>query len=273
MSVAFTFVEKSYAAYCHLVEVDKNHPFFHQRNKMICHVTNNFKTQKLSEVGYVDLKNSTVSGVFSQYPIKIGIGEFFFKDETGQHSAFSAEEVTAILIHEIGHAFTTFEYLSKTVMTSLVVSTSVKNSMGINEPDKRAKVIVKAASDAGVALDREYVKETIGKHGESADVVFLTKHVKDLNKLTKTNYYDARNCEQIADQFAVKHGAGAALGSALERLFKMGLQTHYQSTVTFVTIEVLKVATFMLTAVLAAAIGSYIALSLMIASLFMSSLK
>lgn len=252
MDVTFKLHENTYDAYCHFVEVDKNHAFFHQRNKLICYQTNNYKTTKTEAVGAVDLRNGTVSGVFSKFPIKIGIGSMFIVGLEGARSPFDADEVAAIMIHELGHAFTTFEYLGKTVMTGLVIGSAVRETTGITEPSARAKVIMQAANNANMHIDEAFIEKTISTHGNNADVILLTEHVKNLNVLSKTNIYDARNCEQIADQFAVKHGAAAKLGAALEKLHKFSYDINYRSTFMYVTLEVMKfVGLFFLTAVVA----------------------
>lgn len=241
MDVNFTLVPNTFDAYCHLVEMDRNHPFFHQRNQLLCYYTNNYKTTKSEVVGGVNLNNGTVNGVFSKFPVKIGLGSAFLVNADGSPSQFSAEEVAAILIHEIGHAFTTFEYLGKTVMTGLVIGSSVRETAGITEPKERVKVVMNAARNGNVMVDETFVAQALTTHGDKADVVLLAEHVKNLNKLTSTNIYDKRNCEQIADQFAVKHGAANALGAALEKLHKFSYDINYRSTFMFVTLEVLKV--------------------------------
>lgn len=241
MEVTFTLIPQTWDAYCHFVEMNRNHVFFHQRNQMICHQTNNYKTTKIESIGAVNLKNGTVTGVFSKFPVKIGIGSLFITGLDGADSVFTADEVTAIIIHELGHAFTTFEYLSKTVMTGLVIGSSVRNTVGITDQKERTSIIMKASKDANMMVDENFIIAALEKHGEKADIVLLCEHVKNRNKLSKTNAYDARNCEQIADQFAVKHGAAAALGSALEKLHKYSYDINYRSTFMYVTLEIMKI--------------------------------
>lgn len=252
MDVNFTLCPNTYDAYCHLVEVDRNHAFFHQRTKLLCYHANNYKTTKTEAIGGVNLKNGTVDGVFSKFPVKIGLGSLFIVGIEGERSVFDADEVAAILIHEIGHAFTTFEYLGKTVMTGLVIGSSVRETAGISEPRERTKVIMSACKNANLMIDEAFIEKTISVHGNDSDVILLTEHVRNLNVITKSNVYDARNCEQIADQFAVKHGAAAALGSALEKLHKYSYDINYRSTFMYVTLEVMKVigAMFLGTALL-----------------------
>lgn len=245
MDVTFTLIQNTYDAYVHLVQVDKNHVFFQQRSKLLSYQLDNYNTTKTQSAGEVNLKNGTVGGVFSKFPIKIGLGSLFLRNLDGTVSEFSAEEVAAILIHELGHAFTTFEYLGKTVMTGLVISGSVRSTAGITDTKQRTKVIMKATNDSKIMVDEAFVEKTIAKHGENSDLILLTEHVKNLNSLTKTNVYDSRNCEQIADQFAVKHGAGPALAKALEKLHKFSYNINYRSTYMYVTLEVMKIISTM----------------------------
>lgn len=245
MDVTFTLIQNTYDAYVHLVQVDKNHVFFQQRSKLLSYYTDNYNTTKTETIGNVDLKNGTVSGVFSKFPVKVGLGSLYLRDIEGGVGEFTAGEVAAVLIHELGHAFTTFEYLGKTVMTGLVISGSVRSTVGIADSKERTKVIMKAANASNVMVDEAFVEKTIAKHGENSDLILLTEHVKNLNSLTKTNVYDSRNCEQIADQFAVKHGAGPALAKALEKLHKFSYDINYRSTPMYVTLEVMKIISIM----------------------------
>jgi hypothetical protein len=130
-------------------------------------------------------------------------------------------------------------------MTGLVITGAVKEAVGIKDPTVRTKIIMKASNDVNLQISETVAEETLRKFGENADVVLLSMYVKQLNTLTKTNYYDARNCEQIADQFAVQHGAASSLGKALEKLSKLGFDINYMQTPTFVILEVIKVAIVM----------------------------
>lgn len=246
MDVNFNIIENTYDAFCYLPEIDKNHPFWHQRNALLCSMTKNYTTTKPEVVGSVNLKNGTVDGVFASFPVKIFFGTLFLRGLNGEQSEFTADEVAAILIHEIGHAFTTFEYVGKTVMTGLVISSSVKASAEIPDPQQRTKVLVKACENVNLNLSEAQMGAIIRQHGENSDVVLLTEYVKNLNTLTKTNYYDARNCEQLADQFAVQHGAADSLGRALERIYKMSYNINYRSNPMYVILEVMKISFTML---------------------------
>ena len=246
MEVNFNIIDNTYDAFCYLPEIDKNHPFWHQRNVLLCSMTKNYTTTKPEVVGSVNLKNGTVDGVFASFPVKIYFGTLFLRGLNGEASIFTADEVAAILIHEIGHAFTTFEYVGKTVMTGLIITSAVKATAEIPDSQERNKVLVKACENVNLNLSQDQIGAIIKQHGENSDVVLLTEYVKNLNTLTKTNYYDARNCEQLADQFAVQHGAADALGRALERIYKMSYNINYRGNAMYMLLEVMKISFTML---------------------------
>ena len=246
MEVNFNIIEHTYDAICYLPEIDKNHPFWHQRSALLCSMTKNYTTTKPEVVGRVNLKNGTVDGVFASFPVKIYFGTLFLRGLNGEASIFTADEVAAILIHEIGHAFTTFEYVGKTVMTGLIITSAVKTTAEIPDSQERNKVLVKACENVNLNLNEDQIGAIIKQHGENSDVVLLTEYVKNLNTLTKTNYYDARNCEQLADQFAVQHGAADALGRALERIYKMSYNINYRGNAMYMLLEVMKISFTML---------------------------
>lgn len=245
MTASVNLQKGTWDAAVHLVQVDKNHVLFQQRSKFIAYVSSNRESDKLVDVGGVNLATGKVTGIFTEVPIKIILGTNFFNGFNSDKQAiqyFSPEEIAAVIFHELGHAFSTFEYLGSTVMTGLLISSTVRAAMEIPAGPARTKVVLKACTDAGMSVSEDRVQAALDKFGENADAVLLSEKIQDGAALTKTSNYDARNFEQMADQFAVKQGAGPALATALEKMNKLSWNINYRHPVTYAMWECMKIA-------------------------------
>lgn len=250
MTTSVNLEKGTWSASVHLVQVDKNHVLFQQRSAYIAYAASNRESNSLTEVGGVDLSKGCVTGIFTEVPIKINLGTNFFTGFNANKDSiqyFTPGEIAAIIFHELGHAFATFEYLGSTVMTGLLISSTVRTAMQIPAGPARTKVVLKACTDTDTRITEDQVQSALDKYGENADVVILSEKIQQGASLTKTGNYDARNFEQIADQFAVKYSAGVELASGLEKLNKLGWDINYRNPVTYAMWECMKIAYTLIT--------------------------
>lgn len=244
MLVSFNLQKHTWDAAVYFIEIDKNHVLFEQRSSFIAYITSNHETKKLEEIGGVNLSSGKVSGIFTEVPIKVTLGTNFFTRQTNQNHGinyFSPQEVASIILHELGHAFSTFEFLGSTVMTGLLISSTVRGVMDMPAGPARTKIVTKACDNANIKLTEDQVQDILRRYGENADAVILSEAIRPGAALTKTKVYDARNFEQMADQFAVKHGGAPDLASGLEKLAKLGWNINYRHPVTYAVFEVMKI--------------------------------
>lgn len=245
MDASVNLEKGSWAAAVHLVQIDKNHVLFQQRSSWLAYATSNRESKSISEIGGVNLATAKVTGIFTECPIKVILGTNFFNGYNTDKEAiqyFTPEEIAAIILHELGHAFSTFEYLGSTVMTGLLISSTVRAAMDIPPGPARTKVVMTACEDTDTKVSEDFVQSALDKFGENADAVILSERIQQGAKLTKTSNYDARNFEQMADQFAVKHGVGPSLASGLEKLERLGWNINYRHPVTYAMFECMKIA-------------------------------
>ena len=90
------------------------------------------------EVGTIDYENAKIGGAFSKYKdnyINIDYHKFFYRYD------YSPQEITAVLLHELGHIFTYFELSSKVDRSNYLI-TEIANSLKNKEPASKRKVYI-----------------------------------------------------------------------------------------------------------------------------------
>lgn len=160
--------------------------------------------------GFIDAKHSRVSGFLSRINHDMVYDEGYVLDE----KAMSAQECAAIILHEVGHAFTFMQFaVESTVFNVALTQTSLELAKAKDYSE--VKVVFK---DNAKRMDLE-------------DLGFIHEVVDTNNRVVQFEYYalsamkgwstmkgnDARDrytkdsAEELADIFATRHGAGAAV--------------------------------------------------------------
>ncbi len=166
--------------------------------------------------GTVDLKNSKVTGLFSQIKCKMFLPKTYING-----FGFSDEEIAAVILHELGHVFTSFEYLSRSVQTnqSLSIMLRMMDDTVSFEDRKivfnKAKSKLKLDSDAYKLIEDENSKERV-------TMVVINESIQKSKSELGESVYDVVSCEYLADQFAARHGAGKYLVTALDKILRTG---------------------------------------------------
>lgn len=126
----------------------------------------------------------------------------------------TARELTGIILHEIGHAFTYIEYAYRTINSvSVVMDTFVENIEKKNNTPKNSLILAyeKVIKD----LDKNKLKDT----ETIPTAIYIADSYIKANKydINETLYYTI-DSEQLADQFSGRFGMGQDLVSGLEKI-------------------------------------------------------
>jgi hypothetical protein len=186
----------------------------------IKNILKKIKQQKIN--ARVDLVHGKVSGAYAQIELRM----LMLKEMYVAHSKFLAEEVAAIMLHEIGHAFTYYEFVERGVTTnqSLALLTTVLDSRNVAN-----KEFVFAEYSKTFDLDSEKTEALKKcKDAYTMNLIILDQAIEESISELGKSIYDVNSCEYLADQFAARFGAGKYLVTGLDRL--MG---QYK-TITFV---------------------------------------
>lgn len=172
------------------------------------------KAQEVKKANTVNLAKAKVTGVFAEVEtlVNLNIKNLFAMDLSPAH-------VTAILMHEIGHVFTYFEYMSRQQTTNQVLVGCMRSVLNRDTITDREFVFEQASKlmDGSEDSFKEIVKENDEK---VITTVILKKQTDMVKSELGSDYYDFTACEQLADQFATRQGYGRQLIEALDVLYK-----------------------------------------------------
>lgn len=185
-------------------------------------------------IGTVDLKNGTVGGIFTSYvhEVYMNYRKLFLSYKT------TKEELTAILLHELGHLFTFYEYSNRSNTTNVVLQNMVSAIMSEDRNKKKTyiyqelgKLNLKEQKSIEKKLDSvfEAENESILQFKTSTFVFDVLSSQMDQSR------YDENASERLADQFVSRFGYSEKLAIALE---KLGLGSWYNNWIFILEIAV-----------------------------------
>lgn len=167
---------------------------------------------ELGEIkGGIDPIKGMVTGEFSKLKTQIRIGV-----ENLESTIYTDEEIAAVIIHEIGHLFTYFQYLSTVVVGPSILAIAA-NALLMETDRKKREIILKTTGEK-LGLDKTFYKEDyISNPKPGIDVMMLNDYLSLLPIGTLEIFYNQRLSEQMADTFTVKHCGARFIASYLSK--------------------------------------------------------
>lgn len=171
------------------------------------------KTLGSKAKGTVDLKTAKLTGMFSEYehPLWLGLNVNFGHGMT-------PGEITAILLHELGHGFTYYEYSNRLVSTNQVLCEYLSASIGKKNPSKRTYAL-KELEKYGAITEEEFDSMAGDPETVFSNAMFL-RYIRKVVTSLPNRRYDETSSEQLADNFANRFGYGKELITGLDRLYR-----------------------------------------------------
>lgn len=164
-------------------------------------LNNGLKSKTQNYEGMVDTKNARVSGDLSKINHRMGFSLAYIR----KNNELSDSEVAAIILHEVGHAFTYLQYLTDQMMALHTVTTAwqeiTSGAHGTTEI-----VLKRAAKELGIS-DTGWIKETAGKNADISVTLLCSAAVRVDASTDNKRFYTMDTAEELADIFAVRHGA------------------------------------------------------------------
>lgn len=229
-------------AYMMTPMMDRNHPFFSSRGFTFPIETKDLKyiskkgKLNVTEV-WTDDSVYKVGGGWSKVIVKVKLLKGLMNEKT-----FTDAGITAILLHELGHVYTYFSLFGKLTRKNFLTNEAIKEALSSEPLEKRVQTLELLEKNLDIEIRK---KEEILQAPEKtrADLIESIVIAETCIKGGSTSVFegfDNRNVEQIADQFAIYHGAGGDLAEAMHTLYNEFGSIETISNTAFVIIELCK---------------------------------
>lgn len=230
------------AAYVLVPDVNRNNPIV---NKAIRAMGSNMDSGRLLQdaqflEGTVNLSAGKVSGDFSKIFTTMFIGESLL----WASSKFTVAETVAIMLHEIGHVFVYMEMLGRCTRTNYVLEEGTKRMLNASTPEQRIRILEDVEEFYGEDIEGKDKLVAQARRPDVYRTVFLTVAAQESVSQLGENIYDARAFEQLADQFAARHGYGRSLATALDKHYRAVGDKAYRPTSLHTLLNLMKFLAF-----------------------------
>jgi hypothetical protein len=184
--------------------------------------------------GSVNLRTGKVTGVFADISAIIHM-----PTEMIAGSKYSAEELAAVTLHEVGHLVTYYEFMSRSVTTNQALAGMSKALDGTNDIDERTSVLITTTKALNLkAVDEAALARTKGS--QTAEIVVLSQVVQESKAELGSNIYDFSSWEYLADQYTARMGAGRYVVTALDKLHRGVWNISFRSLPAYLFFEAFK---------------------------------
>ena len=185
--------------------------------------------------GSVNLKTGMVSGIFTTVKSTIDLPISMLISST-----YTTEEIAAITLHEVGHLFVYYEYMTRMVTTNQMLAGLSKALDNTSTAEERESVLITVKKAANLTtLDTKTLAKTTDK--KIAEIVVISNIASVTVSELGSNIYDFSTWEYLADQYVARQGAGRVLATALEKTYKGYRNMSFRSTTGYLAMEALKV--------------------------------
>lgn len=195
-------------------DLNKNHTLFGDRHREY------FKAEELKKrqgeiKASVDLASFKVGGDFKTIDVLL-----FLDPELMWGGLLTAGEISAIILHEVGHMFSYFALAAHTYSINLPLLGTV-NKLAKTEDSEKIEMILKEWNEYDTTLTKVETKTLSSKKKEVIVTAMVANQIQDTKSIMTSREYEEVNAEHLADKFAVRVGAGKELATGLNKLFQM----------------------------------------------------
>jgi len=179
----------------------------------------------------IDLKNVKVTGNFQEIPFMLALPIIhFLKDH---HDIFSSEELTAIILHEIGHAFFNLATIGEMVWMNYFLTDGVDVVLGKKPNTYRVELLSREWLEKNVPnkVVRDELIQSPDNEVNVRKAVLLAAATSNRNHLwSKGTMTGELRSEQLADMFATRMGYGVHITTSLNKMSEFfGEKRFYQT--------------------------------------------
>lgn len=174
------------------------------------------KAPHLQNLGTVNTETAKVSGWFSEQEVPVFMNMYDLFKSLKMTSA----EVTAVLLHELGHDFNGILFSSAVNTTNQVIADIIKH---ISDSDRGGDVnyIYHKAKKIDPKVEKDIAVGLASGNKVVMNIALYRLLVGSTETLMHNHIYDRTSYEALSDNFTSKFGYGFALVTGLEKLEDM----------------------------------------------------
>lgn len=164
--------------------------------------------------GSVNLMTAKLTGIFSEYdhPLYINFRGLFTT------LGLTVEEITAVIFHELGHAFDACVTADRVAETNQVLAGIARNLLDTQTGNQ--EYIFRELQKITPATAKEAADQLVNGNRVVAGARWFKVTAEVIGNQMKNAKYNETAFEQAADSFASRFGYGRPLVLALEKLYK-----------------------------------------------------
>lgn len=207
-------------AYVYPPSIDKNSPLWRQLFKDYFGDELESDAKELAKKSsaavmelFIDAETGEYSGPLSKVEVPIVISWDLCVGDR-----ITAEEASAVICHEIGHADTMYRSIGWTVRSNIVLNQFHRVMMGNEVRDTKVEVLSKVCKQEGLPLADQVPWIVDANDPDTAMVIALGAMGHQQRDEMGACGYEARNFEALADTYANRHGLGNELVIGLSKL-------------------------------------------------------
>lgn len=203
------------AAHMHIPHLGNNNVLLNRATRQVIdnkELKKHLKERMSETQGGVDTKTGRVFGFLEKINIKITIGT----DLACRQGFLTAEEVTAIYLHELGHGWTFFYMLGGTLRTNVVIHAAMYDYQFGEDKARDTERLFILEGATGVKIDNKTVTSKNGN--EAVSISLIQQQVAMQRSEFGASGFDNSSAEAIADQFVARQGAGVHVITGLDKL-------------------------------------------------------
>lgn len=188
--------------------------------------------------GTVDREKSRVSGDFTKIECPMYVTRGLIS-----HPEATAEMITSVVLHELGHVFTYFEFMGRITTFNGALQAASEAFFKCETREDRLKVVRDVGDKFGV--DNDDRDALMGSRSKDAFATVLARgYVIDRKSGMGSSVYDITLWESLSDQFSMRHGSGVDGVKMMDLLYRSGMHSSYQSMLGHLIFTLFKVVMF-----------------------------
>lgn len=200
---------------------NKNHIFLADffRGRLNIKDQNAVLKQAGDKKGTVNLKRAEVTGIFSEYNHSLYLNFTALFKTHGMSSA----EVTAVILHELGHAFNACYYSDRTDTTNQVLA-SINQRLLDRRGSDDIEYVYQEVSKITDSVKKEEIDRFLNGNRIIAGTAWFKIVVGIIRSQMKNDKYSETSFEELSDSFASRFGYGKQLVIGLDKLYEGALE-------------------------------------------------